>query len=263
MNTDSAVTDPDLAALSARAETTRRRARRASASIVAVGLAKLCVVPIGMVAAASLSWHWYYLAGQAIEWPIGLAAAVLFSRWLHRAYQDSPRLGGAPLRFSASYAVASFFIPIANLWQPFQAIRDLHAASDPRSLSDRPQYEPSGDAILYRSSGRKLVPPPDWNKPFPVRAWWTCYIMLPSALWLVFTFLTLAPLGGMILGVEWKGRIAWANGLFGIGLSIASTVLAVLVVRSIQARQDERLRRLLLGQEAGSPSSAARVSGPV
>src|SRR6202034_462977 len=116
-----------------------------------------------------------YVALTFIEWPAWVLGAVLYCRWLYGAYDLNPRLGGSPLRFTPSYAVASFFIPILVLWQPFQALRDLYVASDPRPLPDPPRYKLNDD-VLYRSSGRELIAPPNWNKPFPVRAWWAFYM---------------------------------------------------------------------------------------
>jgi hypothetical protein len=196
------------------------------------------------------------LAAIWLLWGLGsLAAAVLYCHWLYRAYEDNRRLRGRPLRFSPSHAVASFLIPVVNLWRPFQALRDLFVASDPRTLPDPPRYEPSREA-LYRSNAREFAAPPAWNKRFPVRAWWACYMILPWALKAAFLLVGAAmPMLG--------GSSAWLAGLLSLSgplsdsitslTSAASTVLALEVIVAIKARQGERLRRLEGSGELAAP----------
>jgi hypothetical protein len=181
------------------------------------------------------------LGFAVVEYAVWIVGAVLFCRWLYRAYEDNQRLGGLPLKLSPAYAVGSFFIPVVNLWQPYQALRDLYVASDPRPLPDPPRFLATTD-VLYRSSGRELIAPPNWNKPFPVRAWWACYMVLPWALTAVtaveaFWGISASPSAGL-------SRFSSVTGVLSMTLQLGSVVLVVLVIRSIQARQEERLRRL-------------------
>ena len=59
-----------------------------------------------------------------------LGSLGLFLRWIHRAATLANR-AGLPARRSPGMAVGSWFIPIVNLWFPYQGMRDLTPAGDP------------------------------------------------------------------------------------------------------------------------------------
>jgi len=59
-----------------------------------------------------------------------LVAAVLFLLWFYRACADGRALG-LPARREPGMAVASFFIPVVNLWWPYQSTCDLLPAGHP------------------------------------------------------------------------------------------------------------------------------------
>ena len=59
-----------------------------------------------------------------------LAAAVVFLVWLRRA-----RINSGPLRrhrYSPGWAIGGWFIPVANLWIPYQVVSDVWQASTPQ-----------------------------------------------------------------------------------------------------------------------------------
>src|SRR3954469_12141115 len=58
-----------------------------------------------------------------------LATVVVWCIWQHHAQANAAVLSGGPLRFTPGWAVGWWFIPIANLWKPFQAVRELWKAS--------------------------------------------------------------------------------------------------------------------------------------
>jgi hypothetical protein len=49
----------------------------------------------------------------------------VFGRWIVLAHRNLDALGAHYLDFRPGWAVGWFFIPIANLWKPFQAMRSL------------------------------------------------------------------------------------------------------------------------------------------
>jgi Domain of unknown function (DUF4328) len=70
-----------------------------------------------------------------------LVTAILFGRWIYLAHKNLPELGARFLRFGPGWAVGVFFVPVLNLWAPYQAMGDLAKASrDPRTwqLEDTP-----------------------------------------------------------------------------------------------------------------------------
>jgi hypothetical protein len=249
----------DLADLRAAVAVTDKRARLAMGSIATVWIAgairqaldwlRRPVVPDdvhGLVKVALLE-----VFPMSI---IQIIAIVFYCRWLYRAYADTKRLGGLQLTRSPADAVASFFIPIICLYRPYQVLRDLHAASDPRTLPDLPQYRPPAETAGYRLSAREEVAAPRWSFPFPVRAWWACYTAIPivSAA-ICVTFATKPALAN-------QPAIIHALNVADLPIWLLAAVFAVQVIRSIQGRQDERLRRLVA--EAASNRARTVASAP-
>lgn len=66
--------------------------------------------------------------------PFSLGAEVVFLVWQYRAATTARRLG-YPAKRSPGLGVGSYFIPVVNLWFPYQALRDcLPPASKDRQL---------------------------------------------------------------------------------------------------------------------------------
>lgn len=77
-------------------------------------------------------------SGQLI---LFLITAIVFGRWIYLAQKNLPELGARYLRFGPGWSVGVFFVPVLNLWAPYQAMRDLAKASrEPRTwhLEDTP-----------------------------------------------------------------------------------------------------------------------------
>jgi len=58
-----------------------------------------------------------------------IVTVVLWCVWQHRAQANAVQLAGGGLQFTPGWAVGWWFIPVANLWKPFQAVRELWMAS--------------------------------------------------------------------------------------------------------------------------------------
>lgn len=58
-----------------------------------------------------------------------LFTVVIFGRWIVRANKNVRALGADGLRITPGWAVGYFFVPIVNLWRPYQAMKDLWRAS--------------------------------------------------------------------------------------------------------------------------------------
>ncbi len=74
------------------------------------------------------------------------ASVITISVWVYRAYRNLAALG-EPARMSPAMAVAWFFIPVANLWKPYQVMAEIWRKSLQR---------PAG-ALFY--------------------VWWTCWLV--------------------------------------------------------------------------------------
>ncbi len=75
-------------------------------------------------------------ASDLREMIIGLARAgiaiislIVFLVWVHRANYNVRQLGADGMDISPGWSVGWFFIPIANLWKPYQAMQQLWQAS--------------------------------------------------------------------------------------------------------------------------------------
>ncbi len=160
---------------------------------------------------------------------LALVAVVLYLRWLYRAVANTTLLG-APIKWSPQQAVAAYVIPIVCFFRPYQVMKALHAGSDPSALHDAPlfRYRPAPN---YRDAIREPLPPPRWNHPAPIAAWWAFYTLR----WVWDT-------GAARFAMPAAFGVARATNL-------AAAVLCALVIRSVDARQRERHRRL----EASAP----------
>lgn len=74
-----------------------------------------------------------YLAVALVQFPLFLVTAILFLRWTYRANDTVHRLGAQGLGPSPGWAVGWYFVPVACLGMPFQAMRETWKASiDPQ-----------------------------------------------------------------------------------------------------------------------------------
>ncbi|MDO8671597.1 MAG: DUF4328 domain-containing protein [Dehalococcoidia bacterium] len=148
-----------------------------------------------------------------------IATAFLFLMWFHRVHCNLPSFGARDLQYSPRWAVGGFFIPIINLTWPYRIAREIWKASDP---------------AIDASDGLA------WKKASPsplLGTWWTFWII--------------SSLYGRIMVRSFRGadsleellNVSWMTLAADI-LSVLTGVLAVLVVRAIASRQDEKCRRL-------------------
>lgn len=58
-----------------------------------------------------------------------IITAILFLRWIHRANYNVRQLGAKNMKFTPGWAIGWYFIPIALLWKPYQAMKEIWKAS--------------------------------------------------------------------------------------------------------------------------------------
>jgi heme/copper-type cytochrome/quinol oxidase subunit 2 len=214
--------------------TTLTSAQRHAAVERAHGLARLAIGAMlftsvfAAIVRPEASWlastfgHWSVF----VQIPVSLGSCVLFLVWLYRAVSNARALG-AQTKWSPGMAVVASVVPVVSLVMQYFVARDLYRASDPSPLQDAPIFRERADAG-YREGGRELLPAPRWDYAAPILAW--CLIEAANAL----TVTVIARIA------DWVPLAAW---LYAPG-QIAISVLCALVVRSIDARQRERCRRL-------------------
>ncbi len=62
---------------------------------------------------------------------IFVVTAVIFLRWTYLSKRNVRFLGADALEFTPGWAVGWYFIPIATLWKPYQALKETFKASHP------------------------------------------------------------------------------------------------------------------------------------
>ena len=60
---------------------------------------------------------------------IFITSGVLILMWTYRANFNARRLGASGMEFSPGWAVGWYFVPFANLWKPYQAMKEIWQAS--------------------------------------------------------------------------------------------------------------------------------------
>lgn len=60
---------------------------------------------------------------------IAIVSLIIFLVWVYRASYNARQLGADGMEISPGWSVGWFFIPIANLWKPFQAMQEIWQAS--------------------------------------------------------------------------------------------------------------------------------------
>jgi hypothetical protein len=152
------------------------------------------------------------VAAFAAVWlAIFVPTVIAFLAWLSRAVANGPALGAGFPPSSPRAAIGWWFVPIANLFKPYQIVKDLHQ--------------------------RLALPGSQAGKMFPVLAWWLIWIggnlVDQASSWLYLRGDTTEAL-----------RNATVLSAVGYALSIIAAGLAILVVRAIQARENEWAARL-------------------
>jgi hypothetical protein len=65
---------------------------------------------------------------------------VVFCIWIYRANYNVRQLGAADMQFSPGWAVGWYFVPIMNLWKPYQVMKEIwQASANPARWQDEPR----------------------------------------------------------------------------------------------------------------------------
>jgi Domain of unknown function (DUF4328) len=149
-----------------------------------------------------------------LQFGVMVPTVIAFCVWIYQAHKNLPRLGASGLRYSPGWAVGWFFVPIFNLWRPYQVAQEIWKASDPRA--------PAGDAWHSGSGSWVIV------------GWW--------AFWIISNIV-----GNLAAHMLWSERAAPLTLQSGTALEMLSSVLAVpaallaiLMIKRITDRQQRK-----------------------
>lgn len=84
---------------------------------------------------------------------LAITTFIVFGRWIVLAHRNLPAMGAQYLEFRPGWAVGWFFVPIANFWKPYLAMRSL-----------------------WRNS-RSVEKPDAQDDTWVLPAWWTLWIV--------------------------------------------------------------------------------------
>jgi hypothetical protein len=173
------------------------------------------------------------LAGGAVS----IATWVLFLVWVHLAAKNVRAFNQQGLEYTPGWCVGWWFIPIASMWKPYSAMREIWQASDPDTVGPNAQQTWLGSP----------VPP-------MLLTWWVTYI----ASGFVAMIIALANL-------DLSGRhaqvTAGPSSFITHVLLAVSGVLIVLVMRQLAKRQEAAWERLQ-SAAANPPGPPAAAYGP-
>jgi hypothetical protein len=152
---------------------------------------------------------------------VRISSAIAFLIWIHRTYRNLRALGAVNLKYSPGWAVGYFFIPILNLFRPYQVMKEIWHCSEPNT-EEMPSEYTSTSALL------------GW--------WWASWILM----------IILAQITNRIEMAASKlpdfNLLSYAN-ITANGVVVLGALLAILVVRGVDQRQEARYRRLSGGGE--------------
>lgn len=58
-----------------------------------------------------------------------IVSGFLVLRWIHRMNANARALGATGLKFTPGWSIGWYFVPFANLWKPYQAMKEIWRAS--------------------------------------------------------------------------------------------------------------------------------------
>jgi predicted nucleic acid-binding Zn ribbon protein len=146
-----------------------------------------------------------------------VVTGVFFLMWIHRAHRNLPALGAHGLEFSPRWAVGGFFVPFLNIVRPFEVVREIWKASSPDVNV--------GDASSWQSSTSPLL-----------GFWWGS--------WIVYNVL-------MSFRADSLDQLMIASRLnvLSDAVSAICAVLAIMIIRQTDARQEFKIKRLAVPTE--------------
>lgn len=136
---------------------------------------------------------------------IFFGSVIPVAMWIHRAHANLHEAGVEGLQFTPGWAVGWYFVPIAFLFKPFQAMRELWAES-------------------HQSPDSFSAPPPG-----PLALWW--------GFWIGGNLLANVSMRMMLMGDGANLEVATLIGLCSSITTIVSAWLLQQIIRAVTAAQ--------------------------
>jgi len=68
-------------------------------------------------------------ANGVLQLILYVATVISFLMWFRRAYENVPAVAGIATKYSPGWAVGGFFVPILNVFRPYQIAREMWIAT--------------------------------------------------------------------------------------------------------------------------------------
>lgn len=163
-----------------------------------------------------------------------VVGGVVILKWIHRANYNARQLGAENLRFTPGWSVGWFFVPIANLWKPYQAMKEIWLASQ----------SPADWSGVSRSP---LLP-----------EWWFLWLANGFVGQTILSASLRAETLDELLSVNYLGQ---GSEVIAILLYVVTLALVNSVFRAqMQHAASGALSEVAFGGEESNPGSGARVS---
>jgi hypothetical protein len=158
-----------------------------------------------------------------IQLPLAIFLGITFLRWIYRANANLHALSSQPMTFTPGWSVGWYFIPIMNLFKPYQSMKEIwHVA---HGTSEHDDVD-------------------------PILAWWWI-------LWLGSQFIGRIALK---LGFKAEDAASYTNSaladLFSDGIHIPLNIVAVILISRITSAYSENFSEIL----AAPPVAASTFS---
>ena len=76
---------------------------------------------------------------ELIDLTIFVISGALILMWIYRANYNARQIGVSGMKFTPGWSVSWYFIPLANVWKPYQAMKEIwKASSSPQNWSNQP-----------------------------------------------------------------------------------------------------------------------------
>jgi hypothetical protein len=156
---------------------------------------------------------------------IFLGTSISYCMWVYRSHKNLSSFKAAHLNFTPGWAVGWFFVPVMMLWKPFQAVVEITCASHPEA--DTENW-------------------PAQQTPTLLKWWW--------AAWIISQVLNRVDLKiAMSKDPATVALAPWFSAFTSLP-NMAAGLLALMVVRLIYARQQEKAK--ILGLLPAAPDSS-------
>lgn len=155
-------------------------------------------------------------------------ASIVFLIWFYQAHQNLQALGIRRGRYSSPWIVFLFLVPILNLYYAYDLVKELWRQSSPDlGFSD--------DFLKQHAFTLEHYP----SKTALVGLWWGFTIASVLVARISLTIISHGP------GISDRITGTWMD-LISDGFAVVASILLILLVKNIDARQEEKHRRLTL-----------------